>query len=103
MNEEILNAENLKSEHDKLDDYDELDDYIAELVTSLELEDRLDKCNNKLKSLLGEYEKTLELIRSHELHKLRAEKLRGFIKETLDRKKETIFQLSTVRAALYFT
>lgn len=97
MNEEILNAENLKSEHD------ELDDYIAELGTSLELEDRLDKCNNKLKSLLGEYEKTLELIRCHETHKARAEKLRGFIKETLDRKKETIFQLSTVRAALYFT
>lgn len=97
MNEEILNAENLKSEHDKLDDY------IAELGSSLELEDRLDKVNNKLKSLLGEYEKTLELIEAHERHKSRAEKLRGFIKEAIDRKKETMFQLSTVRAALYFT
>lgn len=109
MNEEILNAlnalntENLKSEHDKLDDYDELDDYIAELGSSLELEDRLDKVNNKLKSLLGEYEKTLELIEAHERHKSRAEKLRGFIKEAIDRKKETMFQLSTVRSALYFT
>lgn len=97
MSEEILNAENLKSEHDKLD-HD-----IADLGIAIELEDRLDKCNNKLKSLLGEYEKTLELIEAHERHKLRAEKLRGFIKEALDRKKETILQLSTVRATLYFT